>query len=166
MGNAMSEILATLIRRNTWASLRLLEACEELTDSQMDSDLNGTYGTVRNTIQHLVSAEHRYAQALRPSNEDGPNETKPFPGFSALSESLQRTGAVLAEVAESAEGDWEIEATYRGKEAVFKASTFLAQAIEHATEHRTQVRAIMTQQGVAPPNVDSWAYAAALAASA
>jgi uncharacterized damage-inducible protein DinB len=34
----------------------------------------------------------------------------------------------------------------------------LLQAINHATEHRAQVAAILTQQGIEPPGMDGWTY--------
>jgi len=35
---------------------------------------------------------------------------------------------------------------------------FLLQAINHATEHRSQVASILTQLGIEPPNMDGWTY--------
>jgi uncharacterized damage-inducible protein DinB len=34
----------------------------------------------------------------------------------------------------------------------------LTQVINHATEHREQVKAIMTQIGVEPPDLSGWTY--------
>jgi uncharacterized damage-inducible protein DinB len=34
----------------------------------------------------------------------------------------------------------------------------LIQVINHATEHRAQVMAILTQLGIQPPDLQSWAY--------
>ena len=35
---------------------------------------------------------------------------------------------------------------------------FLLQAVNHGTEHRSQVATIMTQLGVEPPEMDGWTY--------
>ena len=37
-------------------------------------------------------------------------------------------------------------------------SLFLLQAVNHGTEHRSQVATILTQLGVEPPEMDGWAY--------
>jgi uncharacterized damage-inducible protein DinB len=37
-------------------------------------------------------------------------------------------------------------------------SLFLLQAVNHGTEHRSQVATILTQLGVEPPNMDGWTY--------
>jgi uncharacterized damage-inducible protein DinB len=34
----------------------------------------------------------------------------------------------------------------------------LTQAINHATEHRAQIMAILTQLGIQPPDLDGWSY--------
>jgi uncharacterized damage-inducible protein DinB len=35
---------------------------------------------------------------------------------------------------------------------------FLVQAINHGTEHRSQVATILTQLGIEPPDMAGWAY--------
>jgi uncharacterized damage-inducible protein DinB len=37
-------------------------------------------------------------------------------------------------------------------------SLFLLQAINHGTEHRSQVATILTQPGFQPPKMDGWTY--------
>ena len=37
-------------------------------------------------------------------------------------------------------------------------SLFLLQAVNHGTEHRSQVATILTQLGVEPPEMDGWTY--------
>ncbi len=34
----------------------------------------------------------------------------------------------------------------------------LTQVINHATEHRAQIMAILTQLGIEPPELDAWTY--------
>ena len=34
----------------------------------------------------------------------------------------------------------------------------LTQVINHATEHRAQIMAILTHLGIQPPELDSWGY--------
>ncbi len=48
--------------------------------------------------------------------------------------------------------------TWRGAGYTLPAWLLLLQAINHATEHRTQVAAILTHQGIQPPGMDGWTY--------
>jgi uncharacterized damage-inducible protein DinB len=34
----------------------------------------------------------------------------------------------------------------------------LTQVINHATEHREQIKAILTESGIQPPDLQCWAY--------
>ena len=52
------------IRYNTWANLRLLEACEALSPEQLAASAPGTYGTIARTLEHLVDAEAFYYTLL------------------------------------------------------------------------------------------------------
>ena len=49
--------LTTLFRHHLWANLRLLERCAELTGEHLDATLLGTFGSIRDTLQHIVLAE-------------------------------------------------------------------------------------------------------------
>jgi uncharacterized damage-inducible protein DinB len=53
---------------------------------------------------------------------------------------------------ETAQVDWD------GTPRDVPKTILLTQVINHATEHRAQVMAIMTQLGVEPPELDGWQY--------
>jgi uncharacterized damage-inducible protein DinB len=38
------------------------------------------------------------------------------------------------------------------------ASLLLLQAVNHGTEHRSQVATILTQLGIEPPDMDGWTF--------
>jgi uncharacterized damage-inducible protein DinB len=38
------------------------------------------------------------------------------------------------------------------------AALLLVQAINHATEHRTQIKTALTQAGITPPELDGWTW--------
>jgi uncharacterized damage-inducible protein DinB len=40
----------------------------------------------------------------------------------------------------------------------------MVQAINHATEHREQIKSMLTALGVAPPDVDGWSHGVATGA--
>ena len=59
----MTTGLADCFRYNLWANLRLLDACACLSDSQLDAPAApGTFGSVRETLMHLFTAEEGYAR--------------------------------------------------------------------------------------------------------
>ena len=60
----MTTGLPDFFQYNLWANLRLLDACAQLSDAQLDATMKGTFGNVRETLMHLFSAEEGYARAL------------------------------------------------------------------------------------------------------
>jgi DinB family len=53
----MATGLPDFFKFNLWANLRLLDACEQLSDAKLDATTKGVYGSVRETLMHLVSSE-------------------------------------------------------------------------------------------------------------
>ncbi len=155
----MSESLIELFRHNAWANQRLFDACEGLTDAQLDATVAGTYGSIRDTLTHLVGAQERYVEALA---ETGPisafRERDPFPGVAALRDGARTSSEALVELAARAQSGATVTTTWRGERATLPVWLLLVQAINHATEHRAQVAAILTQQGIEPPTMDGWTY--------
>jgi hypothetical protein len=60
----MKPTLVELFHHNKWSNLRLLDACAQLNDEQLDASTKGTYGTIRDTLLHLFAAEERYVDLL------------------------------------------------------------------------------------------------------
>ena len=155
----MSESLIELFRHNAWANERLFDACEGLTDVQLDATVAGTFGTIRDTLAHIAGAQERFVVAL---NETEPvrvsRERDPFPGVAALRERIRASSAALVELAARAEDGDTVTTVWRDEDYTLPVWLLLVQAINHATEHRTQVAAILTQLGIEPPNMDGWTY--------
>jgi uncharacterized damage-inducible protein DinB len=155
----MSESLVELFRHNAWATQRLFDACEGLSDPQLDATVVGTFGSIRHTLVHLVGAQERSVAALA---ETGPvsvlREREPFPGLAELRDGARTSGDALVALAAQAHSGATVTTTWRGEGYTLPVWLLLVQAINHATEHRAQIAAILTQQGIEPPSMDGWSY--------
>ena len=60
----MTGTLLELFRHKTWATLRLIEYCQGLADEHLDATIPGTFGTIRETLRHLVGSEEGYFSIL------------------------------------------------------------------------------------------------------
>jgi uncharacterized damage-inducible protein DinB len=155
----MGEVLAEIFKHNQWATLELLSFCKAQDEKVLDSRGKGMYGSAYDTLVHLVAAERRYASGYRPLKSADVNEMMgKEASLDMLLASARETGDIFIGIAAGAVDDWTIEREYRGQTHILKGSTILMQAIDHPTEHRTQVRDILTQQGVEPPVLDGWVY--------
>jgi len=155
----MATVLVELFRHNTWANERLLSFCAGLDDSQLDATGGGTYGSVRDTLVHLFGAQGRYVQVLTGSAPVAVvSEREPWPGFERLRESASESNQALETVAARADSMDILRGERGGQPYELPVAVVMTQVINHATEHRAHINTILTQAGVEPVSVDSWAW--------
>jgi uncharacterized damage-inducible protein DinB len=74
-------------------------------------------------------------------------------------ESVRASGAGLIEWASKVQADDTVQVEWDdGMMREVPKAFYLTQAINHATEHRAQIMAILTQLGIQPPDLDGWSY--------
>jgi uncharacterized damage-inducible protein DinB len=156
----MTTGLPDFFKYNLWANLRLLDACAQLSDAQLDATTKGTYGSVRETLMHLFASEEGYVGALtgqRP--EPALHEPAPFVGFDELRRRAERSGEELIRFTEQAE-EADLNKILHLDGGTYDAAVIivLIQAINHAIDHRSQIATVLSQQDIEPPNLDGWSY--------
>jgi uncharacterized damage-inducible protein DinB len=159
MGNGWRDLAA----HHAWATAELLAFCRGLDEETLEATVPGTYGTIIETLQHLVDAEASYLYRLTGAWPAHPWRDDEAVGLDVLAD----RGSVLADTLERfLAGDWDDErpGEARGPEGVVfavPAGVFLAQALHHANEHRAHVCTILGALGQEPPDVSAWGYALA-----
>lgn len=153
-----TDTLTTLFRHNLWANLRLLEECAVLTAEQLESTQTGTFGSIRDTLEHIVRAEKSYLSRISTGQRYRWPEGAPPMTIAEMTESARQTGEGLIEWAAKVQPDDSVQIDWDGVMRDVPKTILLTQAINHATEHRSQVMAILTQLGIEPPELDSWTY--------
>ena len=155
----MTTGLADFFKHNLWANLRLLDVCANLSDAQLDATTRGTFGSVRATLMHIVAGEEGYVQRFtgqRP--EPALREHDPFPGFDELRRRARQSGEEMIAIAEQWEQGEVLYLSYQGRFFAVPAIFVLIQAINHTTDHRSQIATVLSQQDVTLPELDGWAY--------
>ena len=149
----MTSLLVRMFEHNRWANLRAVDACAGLTDATLNATVAGTAGSVRDTLMHMASAEQRYVWRLS-GRQPTYGERDGWPGSATLQQAFDESGHELITLAEHANPDAMQEGEYAG----FPVAIIYVQVINHATEHRSQIATILTQQGVKPPDFSGWAW--------
>jgi uncharacterized damage-inducible protein DinB len=151
-------VLERLFEHNHWANSQIIQACSGLSDEQLDAEpKSATQGTIRATLFHLVTSQQGYLRLLTlPLVER--LEPVPMPAFAELQENASISGEGLLALAQD-------EAGLRAKGQVQTRDGFLVepwvimvQAINHATEHREQIKSMLSALGVTPPEIAGWEY--------
>jgi uncharacterized damage-inducible protein DinB len=153
-----SDTLTILFSHHLWANLSLLEICSGLSDEQLGASIPGTYGSIRDTLQHIVLAEKSYFSRISTGQMYRRPKDSPALSIADMTESARTTGEGLIEWAPRVQAGDTVEIDWDGTLRDVPKTILLTQAINHATEHRAQVMATLTQIGIQPPDLDSWTY--------
>ena len=155
----MTTGLADFFQYNLWANLRLLDACIHLSDAQLDATTKGTFGSVRETLMHMLAAEEGYARHFNftgTAPTPGLQELTTFPGFDELRRRAERSGKELIAIAE--QGDLSQILHLDGGTYDAPVIVVLIQAVNHAIDHHSQIATLLSLQDIEPPELDTWAY--------
>ncbi len=150
-------LLARLFEHNQWANERIIEACAALTDEQLDTPpTTATMGTIRQTLIHLVGSEAWYLNRL--TGAEPAHDLKTEPTFENLRQTAEAAGAgLLALAREPASKDW-LQQYTASDGWIVTPWVLMVQVINHATEHREQIKSMLTALGHTPPEIDGWDY--------
>jgi uncharacterized damage-inducible protein DinB len=153
-----TSVLKKLFEHNTWANLKLLEFCEALSDEQLDATAVGGYGSIRDTLRHIIGAEVSYVSRVNDKLPSKPLSPDQYPEFNVLKDAARWAGDELLQLALSAREDTGVRQRPPRQLIEYKLSSLIVQAINHSTEHRTQIATILTQLGIEPPDMSGWSY--------
>ncbi len=151
----MTSLLADAFGHHVWASIRVLDACAALDEGQLATTVPGTYGSIVDTLRHLVDGDVFYLDILLGRAEPFDKKGSDIP--------TMRTVMV------GHDPDWQrliagdldpttvvIEYEDNGYETYAPLGIRLAQALHHGTDHRSQICTALTSLGIEPPAIDVW----------
>jgi uncharacterized damage-inducible protein DinB len=144
---------------HVWATLRLIDACRSLDPEQLASSVPGTYGSILDTMRHLVGADASYLFVM--SGGRSPEIEEDQMDLEGLRGVMERAGpAWTSLLAQDLDPD-AVLVRHRddGSESHAPLGIRLAQALHHGTDHRSQICTALTVLGAQPPEIDAWDYA-------
>ena len=155
-----STLLDDAFAHHAWATLQVMDACEALTSEQLETTVPGTYGSILDTMRHIVGADSWYL--FRLSGERYPTIEEEGMDLAELRTVMDRNAAAWPGVlADDPDPDEFIEV--RADDGTgFRAAKGirLAQVLHHGTDHRSQICTALTSQGIEPPEIGVWEYGA------
>ena len=145
--------LEKLFEHNNWANQRIIQVCYSLSDKQLDAEPHSaTKGNIRETLVHLVTSQRGYLALLALSPEARPTEPLKF---AELQESARLSGGGLLSLAKGEQKPF--KNPLQTKDGFYvEPWVVMVQVINHATEHREQIKSMLSALGVTPPDMDGW----------
>jgi uncharacterized damage-inducible protein DinB len=154
---AWPSLLGEAFGHHLWASLRLIDACLELSPEQLETFVPGTYGSILGTCRHFVGGDAFYLSAMTGDRSLSLDEDRLslLEMRAAMERQADRWSEILAGNPDPQSIIEEVEDGYRRSASV---GLRLAQVIHHGTDHRSQICTGLTALGVEPPGIDVWDY--------
>ena len=154
-----SHLLNDAFEHHAWATLRLIDACLALSPEQLETAVPGTYGSIRETLRHLVGSDAWYLFVITDGRR--PRIDEDHMTLSELRAAMEDNGAAWSQViAEESDADrMTVVRLDDGSEYHAPIGVRFAQALHHGTDHRSQVCTALTELGAEPPAIDLWAFA-------
>ncbi len=154
----MSHALHDPIRHNAWASTQLLDFLQGLNGQTLNATVPGTYGTIIETLRHIITYEIEFLEKLLGWESSNPFQMGATTGLNELR-------ALAAKLT----ADWEtfLVSNVDGERPLppdegtnpIPAGIIIAVVLYHGSEHRGQICTILSALGHEPPDLTPWAYA-------
>lgn len=158
-------ILSDGFDHHNWATLAIIDACLTLTDEQLQTVVPGTFGSILDTVRHIVGADASYLHVLSGgAHAQIDDEAMDLAQLRAV---MVANGPAWVAVLETAADPDVMVSRHRddGSESAAPLGVRLAQVLHHGTDHRSQLATALTTLGVTPPEMDVWDWADALGRS-
>lgn len=150
--------IPTLYRYNAWANARILNAASQLTSEQFLAATPFSYGSLRATLVHMLFAEWLWRQRWEGQSPTGWLVPEDFPTFEALRSRWENEGASLLEfvehVSEEKLDTMVHYTTTSGKPYENILWHLMLHLVNHGTQHRSEVAAMLTDFGSSPGDLD------------
>ncbi len=150
-----SSLLEAAFAHHVWATLRVIDACLDLSAEELETSVPGTRGPVLETLRHVVGGDAEDLFIL--SGDRAYNVDAERMSLSDARVVMERNGSGWAEfISRSLDPDavvLEVDET-DGYQRWAPVGFRLAAALDHGTDHRSQICTALATLGVEPPRID------------
>jgi len=158
MGTMTVDDLKRRYHYGYWANRKLFDVIAQLTPEQFTRDVAGSYGSLRNTLVHMMSAEWGWIARCGGPARPAQLKADDFPTFDAVLEQWTLVEAYGREFLGTLTDDdlqrvVEFTLGPTGTRAM-PVGELLEHGSTHGVHHRGQVALLLRMLGVAPGNVD------------
>jgi uncharacterized damage-inducible protein DinB len=150
--------LVELIRYNNWANAEVIGACQELGADHLAASAPGAFGTIRDTLGHIVRAEADYVGRLTGQRPQPAYKWEDQPAVADVSAFAAQVAGALLDAVQRIPPMHMVHEEEGGQTLDYQARALFIQVINHGIEHRTNITTILSSLGQPAPEVDGWGY--------
>ena len=156
------ETIRALFDYNEWANRRTLEGCELLSLDQLLEPLGGSFGSVRNTLAHIMDVEWLYLERWQGRSPTALPKAQNYPDLAQIDERWKTVDEAMREYVRAlSQADILRVIEFRniaGNQFRDPLWQTMQHLVNHSTYHRGQVTTLLRQLGVKPMSTDMIAF--------
>ena len=141
-----------------WANRKLFEVMERLTPEEFTQSAAGSYGSIRNTLVHVLSAEAGWLERCGGPERGARLDPAEFPSVSSVTQAFHDVETKVRNFLDDLnDEDLDREVEFAIGETGKKSMTLgelMCHAANHGVHHRGQVALLLRMLGHAPGDVD------------
>jgi uncharacterized damage-inducible protein DinB len=153
-----SDVLRSMFEHHLWATETLIDHLDRLPAEQLDASVPGTYGSMIDTLTHMIDGDTRYLLRLRDPTPPPAEDRLGIPLAQLRSEMPEHRRQWDEALTELAAGT--LHAAIRERDDYPDTdpaeSMLLIQAIHHGNDHRTQICSTLGALELPLPEIDGW----------
>ena len=149
-----------LPRFNAWANSKIYRMCVELSDTDYRMDRKAFFGSIHNTLNHILLVDILWTARIRGYEEESIKSLDQIlhESLDDLNAAQQKEDRKLIELVDGMDRE-ELKRPMKytrmnGQKGEDSVGDVLVTLYNHQTHHRGQVHTMLTQIGVDPPDMD------------
>jgi uncharacterized damage-inducible protein DinB len=141
-----------------WANRKLFQVISQLTPEQFTQTVAGSYGSIRNTLVHTLSAEWGWLDRCGGPERGSALKADDYPTLQSLIDAWSTVEAYVRDfLSNLKESDLDRTVEYknlRGEKCSMVIGPLMQHAANHGVHHRGQVALLLRAIGYTPGNFD------------
>lgn len=153
-----TDMLTTMLAYNRAANARLLDLAGTLDDERLDAPIEGAYGTIRETLVHLVGVEWRWRTIVETHVPPVVPVPVPRPATVEVLKAFAEAESAAVRAWLTGRSDEDLSTPvliiWSGDTVHFTPWHALVQLCMHGVQHRSEVAIGLTRLGLNPGDLD------------
>ena len=143
---------------NYWATRKILEASNKVTEDQFLAPAEFPFGGLRGTLVHILDAEYGWRGLFESKSFNADLKPDDFPTVKSIEERWhEEEQAMRAYLANLSDDDMESHLRYTTDTGIERDRILwqcLYHVVNHGTQHRSEAAALLTDFGNSPGDID------------
>jgi uncharacterized damage-inducible protein DinB len=156
------DLVRTLYRYNAWATARIFQAATPLSAAELAAPSGASFSSVRETLVHIMAAQWIWLARWKGTSPTTFLDAREFPDLASLRARWDELEAETQRFVETlTDSDLSRVVEYRntrGERWAYPLWQQVVHQVNHATYHRGEVAATLTQLGHSPGDLDLLIY--------